>query len=85
MCCVLPGYKPEDEYKEHQEPKEDCDIIHGPQHHNERSLEVGQEPHHLDDPQQSEGSQDPKAQSSLSHSVVIFVEQFEPSFILWSY
>ena len=74
-------YKPEDEYKEHQETKEDGDIIHGSQHHNQGSLEVGQEPHHLDDPQQSEGSEDTKAQTSLSYAVVIFVEQLEPSFI----
>ena len=75
-----PGYAPEDEYKEHQQPEEDGDVIHGPQHHNQRALEVGEEPHHLDDPQQSEGSEDSKAQTSLSDAVVIFIEQLEPSF-----
>ena len=74
-------FKPEDEYKEHQETEEDGDIIHGSQHDNQGSLEVGQEPHHLDDPQQSEGSEDAKAQPSLSDAVVIFIEQFNPSFL----
>ena len=78
--CKTPWFnKPEDKNKEHQQTEEDGDIVHGPQHHNQRSLEVGQEPHHLDDPQQSEGSEDSKAQTSLSDAVVIFIEQLEPS------
>ena len=76
ICFLLP----EDEDKEHQQAEEDGDIIHGPQHDNQRSLEVGKEPHHLDDPQQSEGSEDSKAQTSLSDAVVIFTEQLESSF-----
>ena len=60
---------PEYEDKESQKPEEDGDVIHGFQHHNELSSQVGQEPHEFEDPEESEGSKDRQAGSLLGHSV----------------
>ena len=69
--------KPEYEDEQHEQAEEDSHVIHGPEHDDQRPLEVREEPDQLDDPQQSECSEDGEAEAALA--VVVATEQLEPT------
>ena len=69
ITFVRSSSSPEDEYEQHEQREEDCDVVHGPEHDDELPAQVGEEAHQLEDAQEAEGAEDGDARALVVDAV----------------